>query len=80
MDAGAVPGLAVCVHGTAVPHGAQGVDAGLHHVAPRAPVQGRDQADAARIVLVLRAVGFVKQSEVGVPVGDMVHDGTPYCP
>ncbi len=36
VDAGAVAGLAVRVHRAAVPDGAQRVDAGLHHVAPRA--------------------------------------------
>ena len=39
MDAGAVPGLAVGIHGAAVPHRLQRVDASLHHVAPGATVQ-----------------------------------------
>ena len=80
MDAGAVPGLAVRVHGAAVPDGLERVDARLHHVAPGAAVQRCDEAHAAIGVLVLGTVGLVQQGGVGVPVGDVVHGGTPFSP
>ena len=73
MDAGAVPGLAVRIHRAAVPHGLQRIDAGLHHVPPGRAVERGDEAHAAVRVLVLRAIGFVQQGGVGVPVGDVVH-------
>ena len=61
---GAVAGLAVGIDRAAVPDRLQRIDAGLHHVAPGAAVQRRDQADAAGIVFVLRAVGVAQQGKV----------------
>ena len=50
MNAGAVAGLAVGVHGAAVPDGFQCVYAGLHHFAAGFAVECCDQAHAACIV------------------------------
>ena len=67
VDAGAVAGLAVGVHGAAMPHRLQRIDARLHHVAPRLAVECRDEADAAGIVFLRRIVGVLKFGGVAVP-------------
>jgi hypothetical protein len=59
VDAGAVAGLAVGVHGAAVPHRLEGLDRRLHHLAPRLAVEGGDEADAAGVVLLGRVVEAV---------------------
>ena len=68
VDAGAVAGLAVGVHGAAVPEGAERVYAGLHDGAAGFAVQGCDQADAAGIVFLGGRVGVFETGYVGVPV------------
>ena len=74
MDARTVTGLAVGVHCAAMPQCAQGVDAGLDDGAFRLAIEGGDQADATRIVLLRGGIGFLQRLCVGLPgcqeVGD----------
>ena len=49
VKARAVAGLAVGVHGAAMPHRLERVDAGHHHVAAALAVQRHDKADAAGV-------------------------------
>ena len=75
VDAGAVAGLAVRVDRAAMPDRAQGVDARLDHVAASLAIQRRDQADAARVVLVDGRVGAGECRAVGVPRGEELWAG-----
>ena len=81
MDAGAVAGLAVGIDGAAVPHRAERVDAGLHHLAPRLAVQRGDQADAAGIVLRQVDMGLGRQARgLGREAGGEIVGGHASCP
>jgi len=70
VDAGAVAGLAIGVHGAAVPDGLQRIYPRLHHVAPRLAVERRHQSDAAVIVLLQRVIGAGQTGGVVPPVRD----------
>ena len=72
VDAGAVAGLAVGIHGAPVPHRFQRVDAGQNHLAPRLAVDGGDETDATGIVFVGRVVeaGCGQVPSVGPPLPD----------
>ncbi len=66
VDARAIAGLAVRVDGAAMPHRLQRGEPGFNDAAPRFAVDGGDQPDAARIMLVLRRVepGLAQQAFV----------------
>ncbi len=66
MDAGAVAGLAVGVHGAAMPDRLQRLDALLDHRAARLAVDRGDEADAAGVMLILRVVGVGSGQRRGV--------------
>ena len=74
MDARAVAGLAVGIDRAPVPDRLQGLNAGLDHLTPRRAVDGRDETDAAILVLVRRVVGVggLKPLHIRLPVG---HEG-----
>ena len=78
MDAGAVAGLAVGIDGAAMPDRLQRRDAGLHHLPPRLAVDGRDESDAAGIMLFGGIVHAVRGEMRGVaaPAGNQIigHD------
>ena len=57
MDPGAVAGLAVGVHRTAMPDRFQRLDGARDHLAARLAVDRGNEADAAGIVLLLRRIG-----------------------
>ena len=83
VDAGAVTGLPIGIHGAAVPHRLQRVDAGLHNLAGCLAVQRGDEADAAGVMLRHidvgtlkdRLVGGVAGGEFGAGLGPMGHGG-----
>src|SRR5262245_14822042 len=56
MDSRAVAGLPVGIHRPAMPHRLQGGNAGLDQLPPRLPIDGRNEPDAARIMLLGRIV------------------------
>src|SRR5262249_53820392 len=66
MNAGAVARLAVGIDGAAVPHGLQRGNAGLDDLPPRPAVDGRDQANAAGIMLLRRVVESVRGEMRGI--------------
>ena len=74
VDAGAVAGLAVSVHGAAVPDRLQRLDPGKHHFAPRLTVDGGDEADAAGVMLIGRIIGVTggQTRGVGAKGGDFL--------
>ena len=70
MDAGAVAGLAVGIDRAPVPHRLQGGDAVRDHLAPGQPVDGGNQPDTARGVLLLGQIHAVTgQAVAGRLVG-----------
>ncbi len=81
-DAGAVAGLAVGVHGPAVPERLQRLDRQLHHLAARLAVDGADEADAAGVALRSGVVGAAFDEplavlEVALHLGVVGHGGLP---
>ena len=72
VNAGAVAGLAVGVHGAAMPDRLERLDAGFHHLAPRLAVVRRDQPDAAGIVGFLTHAVLAVSTD-GVPLGVLDH-------
>jgi len=56
MDAGAVAGLAIGIDGAAVPDGLQRRNRRLNHLAARLAIEGRDDANAAGVMLLARIV------------------------
>src|SRR5262249_38412025 len=66
VDACPVAGLAVGIDRTAMPHRLERGDRRLDHLAPRLPVDRRDEADAAGIVLVGGVIETVRRKVRGV--------------
>ena len=56
MDAGAIAGLAIGIDGAAVPDSLQRRNRRLDHLAARLAIEGRDDADAAGVMLLARIV------------------------
>jgi hypothetical protein len=50
MNAGTITGLAIGIHGTAMPNRAQGINASLHHRPPRLAIKRGYQANTAGVV------------------------------
>ena len=72
VDAGTVTGLAVRIDGPAMPHRPQGRDASSDNRASGHAVERGYQADAARIVLLVRVIGMLEKTCVCLPGLDEV--------